>query len=243
MSNVQDKNAVFYALPREVKRQVVAADAILQILSKKIVPVNGTYFQASKKSWKHESGTEYLQQLLANNQIESCRACAMGTIFAAKVSSFNDCKTRVDKRDSVVYADDADMFRTLSGIFGKLELRKIEAAFEKMKMSSDDRFTDSSLEEVEVYANMYPYDKDGFSLNPAYVIVDILLNIIINSRFKYTKKRYVESEFGLSLEAFEIAKQTGNFTGTGFDELRGYAMGILNTYLPGWFVPEKCAIS
>lgn len=151
---VAEANARFEAMTPEQKRVHIAWDTIQQIEKGWITVQRGTYL-----GW---DGEETADNYKAG---EECRACALGSIFAACIA-----RPELKLTYEPEYADDDNEQRdALSPYFSVEQLLLIESAFEK----DDFTYGDDAWEAAVEFGQRYTSDKDR--------LLAILKNIIANN--------------------------------------------------------------
>lgn len=136
---INKKNEAFAKMTKMEKRIAIAKDVISQVRAKKLKASPGTYcyLNLNRKQKLDKKGRVELQTLMNDGAIASCDVCAIGGIFASKVSIGNNFKVKVSKNwinEKLEIEDesieDDDMVKSLKGIYTERELRLIEYAFE-----------------------------------------------------------------------------------------------------------------
>lgn len=148
---VAEANAAFEAMTPEQKRVHIAQDTMQQIQKGWITVQRGTYLD-----W--DGGDDY-------EPGEECRACALGSIFAA-------CIARPElklKAEPGYEGDDNEQRVALSPYFSEEQLMLIESAFEM----DDFTYGDDGWEDAVDFGRMFNNDKDR--------LLAILQNIIDNN--------------------------------------------------------------
>jgi hypothetical protein len=183
MITIKEKNQAFSKMSKMHKRIAIAKDVIAQVKAKKFKASPGTYCKL-KLNKRHKFKTEgevELQLLMEDGAINKCNVCAIGSIFASKVSIGN--KFKIEVRDVGGWGDseltidtdldDDDMMPSLRGIYTEKELRLIEYVFEGSDIGG---FHDSELYEfhktVQSYKKVYRKAEDR--------LIAIMENIINN---------------------------------------------------------------
>lgn len=188
-SKIKEKNKSFSKLGKMQKRVMIARDVIAQVKAKKFKVKTGTYcdLKINKKYKPEVEGELELQSLMESGVVEKCTVCAIGGIFASKVSIGNKFNINVendswddenpDLRIDNELSDD-EIFKNLENIYSSEELRKIEYAFEGNDI--DDSFWH---EEDEFHKNILSYSKVHKNVDNR--LIAIMQNIIDNNgKFK-----------------------------------------------------------
>lgn len=136
---VRAGNARFEAMTPSRKRIEIARDVLRQIRLGRINPQHGTYFDATREGPDACEVTDATQVRDLTQQIESCSACALGSVFMCAVNRADALKvgdlqgfnaSRLAARKRGMHFKSFDMRSYLMRFFSMDQLLLIENAFE-----------------------------------------------------------------------------------------------------------------
>lgn len=154
------------SIPKHIARVIICYDALLQLRQKKILPKTGCYLEPLGVPKIVE--TEPMDKTL--NKIQ-CEACALGTIFASRVSCFDGLSNEeVGFGWGGVCYD--PMFADLEQYFDSQQLHLIEACFEGCFVSDTNPKTEKEFDLIEKFFDKYQTAESR--------LIAILKNIINN---------------------------------------------------------------
>lgn len=154
------------------KARAIAQDALKQIQLGVLIPSKGMYFQPANDPKPNQFG-QSLQKLMQNQEVE-CKVCALGALFASKVSLDNKCSL-----ETAWYLGSSGMRDALGEAFLIKELQLIEATFELWAWGweGNQKANDKITKQIHIYGLQY---KD-----PTQRLKAILRNIARNGEFKF----------------------------------------------------------
>jgi len=123
-------------LPVAQARVEIARDVIAALKVRVLEASRGDYFSAYTKEEAGDEGDEIsIRDLFANKALDSCKVCALGALFSAKVGRLNEVS-------EVLYGNFLDLDRPdvadpLLEFFSGRQLLLIECAFEMSDMRSN----------------------------------------------------------------------------------------------------------
>jgi len=123
---IKRKNKTFKKLTKPQKRVAIAKDVLKQIKDKSLIPDRYNYLIPASSFNFYESGGEELSTVLYN---ESCRVCALGSVFACIIKKENDF---IIPNQSLRLEGDkygADLRRRVRKYFSSLQMAMIESAY------------------------------------------------------------------------------------------------------------------
>lgn len=160
IKDISERNQWFDALSKEDKRHAIAYDVLDQLETKRYRPMTG-YFSVELAGMKSRIGS-YFKKLFSQREVSgkdkvelqgvlenvTCNVCAIGAVFASRVSLGNDCAMQVEKYYDTSYVDGSWTYdfsnndlifpgfekpllvKKLKGIFTNKELNIMEVVFE-----------------------------------------------------------------------------------------------------------------
>lgn len=153
---IKGQNAAFWRMSKTQQRISVAKDVLAQIKAETIRAKPGTYLSTKDLTKVDvENGDAQLSALLP--RIESCDACALGSMFKCAVERGD--KLKVSESDAAVaeyYGGRVFFWKTapyeyLGKIFPAAQIHLIESCFER----SVDFWTEHSTDDVPVDVSVY----------------------------------------------------------------------------------------
>jgi hypothetical protein len=153
------------------KARAIAKDALKQIKLGVLIPSTRIYFTLADDS--EISHGESLQTLIQDQKIK-CSVCALGALFASKISLDNEYSLSDAWR-----ATSIDMQNLLQEAFTRKELLLIECVFEQWswKHDEDPKLQKKISNQIFLYGRIYD--------DPARRMKAILRNIVRNGEFKF----------------------------------------------------------
>jgi hypothetical protein len=128
---IEKRNAKFNSMTDKQKRVAIAKDVLASIKVRKFKIQQGTYCALSFDNKINTDEELNLQELMINNKIQSCKVCAIGSIFMSRVSLGNDYNINPNAHyEGETNIDDDEMLYSLVGIFSERQLRLMEYIFE-----------------------------------------------------------------------------------------------------------------
>jgi len=158
-ARIRRQNVAFERLSPAKKRVFIAKDVLAQIDLNRIQAVSGVYFESETLNdivddvrFEGKSASKQLQTIF--RKVETCTACALGSMFLCGVETANKLKlNQTDIVDNRGVVSD-DIYTYLSRFFDMRQLVVIESAFEQRNMFAEhrdhsERFDNLTYEEVE----------------------------------------------------------------------------------------------